>query len=279
MFDNEFKERYTTIPFAIYQAHCATGTQEVITHYHGEIELIAITEGSAEFYINSKRYSAKKGDVLIIPPYSLHRGRTTDNVTTSYECICFDLQLLCDKSLENGLESQAFSLVSFISNEAPCAKQLQVYIKRAVIACERKETGWELEAVGNMSLLFGILKKNYFIPQNIESNKEMQFGEKVMTYLLQNSSRHITSRDVANALYINPSYFCRLFKRTFGYSFEKYLLIYRLEKSRLYLKTTTLSVTEIAFSLGFQNCSYFGKTFKERFHITPLSYRKNKMNE
>ena len=278
MFNDEFKERYTTIPFAIYQAYCATGTQEVITHYHREIELIAITEGSVEFYINSQCYLAKKGDLLIIPPYALHRGCTTDNVVSAYDCICFDLQLLCDKSLENELESQAVSVISWISNEAPFAKQLQAYIKRAVIACERNETGWELEAIGNMSLLFGILKKNYFIPQSVESHKETLFGEKVMAYLLQHSSSPITSRDAAHALYMNHSYFCRLFKRTFGYPFEKYLLIYRLEKSRLYLTNTTLPVTEIAFRVGFQNCSYFGKTFKERFGATPLSYRKNKRN-
>lgn len=279
MFNDEFKEQYTTIPFAIYQAYCATGTHEVITHYHREIELIAMTEGSAEFHIHSQCYPVKKGDIVIIPPYALHRGFTTNNVKSSYDCICFDLQLLCDKSLENGLESQAFSIISLISSESPYANQLQEYIKRAVIACKKNETGWELEAVGNMSLLFGILKKNYFIAQKSERNKETLFGEKAMTYLLQNSSCHITSRDAANALYMNHSYFCRVFKRTFGYPFEKYLLIYRLEKARLYLTNTTLHVTEIAFRLGFQNGSYFGKAFKERFHTTPLSYRKNRMKE
>jgi quercetin dioxygenase-like cupin family protein len=74
MLNDEFKQRYTTIPFAIYKARDVNGAQEVITHYHREIELIAIIEGSAEFYINSKCYFAKKGDILIIPPYALHRG-------------------------------------------------------------------------------------------------------------------------------------------------------------------------------------------------------------
>ena len=274
MLNDEFKERYTTIPFAIYRAYCANGAAEVITHYHREIELIAITEGLAEFYINSKCYLAKKGDILIIPPYALHRGRTAENVESSYDCICFDLQLLCDENLKNALESQAFSIISPICSESPYSEQLQAHIKNAVLACEKNEAGWELEAIGNMSLLFGILKKNYLIPKKAESNKETLFGEKVMTYLLGNSSRAITSRDAAAALYMNPSYFCRLFKKTFGYTFEKYLLIYRLEKSRLYLTNTTLPIIEIAFRLGFQNCSYFGKTFKERFHTTPLSYRR-----
>lgn len=278
MFNDEFKTRYTTIPFAIYRAKSVDGTEEVLTHYHREIELIAVTEGSAEFYINSKCYIVEKGDILIISPYALHRGRTTTQALTSYDCICFDLQLLCDDTLKKELESHETSVVSLVSGETACAEQLHAYITNAVLACEKNETGWELEAIGNMSLLFGILKKNRFILQSIGENKETKFGEKVMTYLLQNSSQPITSRDVANALYMNPSHFCRVFKKTFGYPFEKYLLIYRLEKSRLYLTNTTLPITEIAFLLGFQNCSYFGKTFKERFHTTPLSYRK-KMNK
>lgn len=276
MLNDEFKERYTTIPFAIYQAYCAEGVKETITHYHQEIELIAITEGSAEFYINSKRYCVKKGDILIIPPYALHRGHTTENVVSAYDCICFSLQLLCDNNLKNGLESQALSINSPVYSDSPYAKQLQSYIKKALIACQKKETGWELEAVGNMSLLFGVLKRNHFISKNFESNRETEFWGKVMTYLLKNASYPITSRDAAKELYMNHSYFCRLFKKTVGCSFEKYVLIYRLEKARLYLTNTTLSVTEIAFCLGFQNCSYFNKTFKERFHITPLRYRKSK---
>ena len=274
MFNDEFKERYTTIPFAIYQAHCAKGVIETITHYHQEIELIAITEGSAEFYIHSKSYFVKKGDILIIPPYALHRGCTTENVVSSYDCICFNLQLLCDDNLKTGLESQALSINSPICSDSPYVEQLQSYIKKAVIACERQETGWELEAVGAMSLLFGVLKKNHLISQILESNRETEFGAKVMTYLFKNVSAPITSRDAAREFYMNHSYFCRLFKKTFGCTFEKYVLIYRLEKARLYLTNTTLPVTEIAFRLGFNNCSYFGKTFKARFYTTPLSYRK-----
>ena len=276
MLRDEFKERYTTIPFAVYQEYrsCFQGKKEVITHYHREIELILITEGSAEFYINNNCYFLKKWDILVIPPYAIHRGHTTENEECSYDCICFDLQLLCDESLKSSLESQAASIISVISHESPDFQMLREYIKNAVIACKGNEAGWELEAAGNMSLLFGYLKKNNFISQNLEPQKETKFGEKVMNYLLQNISAPITSRDAAKELYMNHSYFCRIFKKTFGSSFEKYLLIYRLEKARLYLTDTTLPVTEIAFHLGFNSCSYFCKTFKERFYTTPLSYRK-----
>ena len=278
MLRDEFKESFTTIPLAVYQAYCQNDAEEVITHYHREIELISITEGSAEFYINSKCFCVKKGDILIIPPYALHRGHTTENVVSSYDCICFDLQLLCDEGLKSGLESQALSITSSISGSSPYSEQLQSYIQRALLACQRNEAGWELEAVGNLSLLFGFLKKNHFLTQNFETHNETEFVEKTMSYLLKNISTPISSRDAAKELYMNHSYFCRLFKKTFGAPFEKYVLIYRLEKARLYLADTTLPVTEIAFRLGFQSCSYFCKSFKERFHTTPLSYRKTRIS-
>ena len=277
MLRDEFKKRYTTIPFAIHKMNCIEGAKDIIfTHYHQEIELIAITDGSAEFYINSKYHCAKKGDVLIIPPYALHRIRTSENAVTSYDCICFDLQLLCDERLKNGLESQTFSVNSLISSEHLYAEQLRMHIQNAVLACEKNEVGWELEAIGNMSLLFGLLKKHGDVLQNSEANKDTEFGKKVLTYLQKNVSAQITSRNAANELYMNHSYFCRLFKKTFGCPFAKYVLIYRLEKARIRLTNTEQSVTEIAFRLGFHNCSYFGKAFKERFHTSPLAYRKSR---
>ena len=276
MFNDEFKERYTTIPFAIYQARGIKYGKEIITHYHREIELIAIIEGAAEFYINSQCYHLNKGDVLIIPPYALHRGDTIKDTLTSYDCICFDQQLLCDEELKKKMELQEISAISLSENDLSSTKQIHSYITSATIVCSEKETGWELEAIGNMSLLFGALKKYQIMQKGFGGNKETAFGEQVMEYLQKNLSSSISSRDVANKLYMNHSYFCRVFKKTFGCTFEKYVLIYRLEKSRLYLTNTTLPITEIAFCLGFRNCSYFSQTFKERYHMTPLSYRKSK---
>lgn len=275
MFRDEFKERYTTIPFAVYRARYKGATTATVTHYHRETELISMTAGAAEFYINSERCCAKKGDLLVIPPYALHRGYTVGDEPCSYDCICFDSGLLCDESLKNGLESQSLTVIPLVSGELPYGELIREYIEKAMLACEKKDAGWELEAVGNISMLFAILKKNRFIVQDRNDTGDIIFGRKVMDYLAKNVSAQITSRDAARELYMNQSYFCRLFKKTFGCTFEKYVLIYRLEKARLLLANTSLPVTDIAFSLGFCNCSYFGKVFKERFNVTPTSYRRS----
>ena len=276
MFNDEFKERYTTIPFAVAATDASFVSREVITHQHGEIEIISVERGSADFYVDSRPFHIKSGDVLIIPPYALHRGLTSSEEHTVYSCICFDTSLLCDTELENSIKSGKCSIGGVISEALSYTARIREQIKAAVSACENKELGWELEAVGNMSLIFSTLKKNTAATDTSEKSREANFGKLAMTYIIENYKTDATSKTASEALHMNHSYFCRIFKRTFGCCFANYVLAYRLEKAQIYLRRTSLPVTEIAFSVGFNNCSYFGKAFKERFGTSPLSYRKAK---
>lgn len=275
MFRDEFKERYTTIPFAIYRAYCDHHAMEVISHQHREIELIAMTDGAANFYIDSHLRRVEAGDILVIPPYALHRAEISPNTLTSYFCICFDLNLLCDEELRSGLEENTLSTTHLIDRKKPYAKALADGIQNAYLACEQSKTGWELEAIGNMSLFFSILKKNACFTPKLKDKHEKEFGKRTMAYITDNFSEPISSRTAAGALYITHSYFCRLFKKTFGCSFEKYILAYRLEKARLCLENTKMPVSQITFQTGFNSCSYFGKSFKEKYGVSPLAYRKS----
>lgn len=274
MFKDEFKERYTTIPFAIAKGHSKGSAAEIITHQHKEIELIVITEGSAVFSIDSQNYSIQKGDILVIPPYALHHACTSAVDTTSYYCICFDLSLLCDQWLRDGLETQTVCGKYLIEGESEHAERLQQYIEKAFLACEGKETGWEMIACGNMSLLFGVLKQNGFFSQSTKSEKSVNFGKNVMKYIITHYASGISSRDAASELYMDHSFFCRSFKNTFGSCFTDYILAYRLEKAKVLLRSSDLSVTEIAFKVGFNDCSYFCKVFKKGIGSSPLCYRK-----
>lgn len=274
MFKDEFKQRYTTIPFAIYRAYCEFVVGGVISHQHRETELIAMSQGEADFYINGKLYRLKKGDVLIVPPYSIHRAETSPEKRTSYNCICFDLSLLWDKDLVSGLTNHSQTVKHFISKCDPASNIIYECIEKGCVACETQKSGWEMEAIGNMSLIFSLLKSKGYVSDIVSQKAQKNFAQRVMDYISDNFSDKITSTTVADALYMNNSYFCRLFKKTFGCCFSDYLLAYRLEKAKNFLVSTNLAITEISFKFGFNSCSYFGKAFKERFLISPLSYRK-----
>ena len=275
MFKDEFTSRYKTVPLAIYRARFLRGNNAVISHQHRQIELIAMTEGAAQFHIDTHCCTAQKGDVLVIPPYAIHRAETAENTLTAYNCICFDPELLYDNALRSGLVSHTLSTQHLISGKLPSTPFLQEAIANTCNAYEHEEPGWELEAVGNLSLLFSVLKRNGCFAQSCRANPENGFAQKALDYIISNYAQPITSTTAAQSLNMNNSYFCRLFKKTFGCCFADYVLVYRLEKAKVALSTGNLSVTEIAFQTGFNNCSYFGKVFRERFGITPLQYRKH----
>ena len=72
---------------------------------------------------------------------------------------------------------------------------------------------------------------------------------------------------------MSPNYFCRYFRRLTGQTPIDYLITYRLESSCYALRTTDLTVTDIAFSCGFNDVSHFVKMFRKMYGMTPKSYR------
>ncbi len=276
MFKDEFKSRYTTIPLAIHRSCQKHKGNTVIPHQHKEIELIAMTEGRADFYINAERYELKKGDVLVIPPYALHHARTRSNEVSSHNCICFDASLLCDEALCKGLTEQVLIPAYMLGGAIPREETLGTHIAAACAACEEQGAGWEMEAMGRLSLLFSYLKKKgQFLPAPLK-HTDNTFAKRALDYITAHYKEKITSATAAEALYMNNSYFCHLFKKNFGYCFSDYLLAFRLDKAKVLLQSTDAPVTDVAFQTGFGGSSYFGKAFKERFGISPLVYRKKK---
>ena len=274
MYVDDFKARYKTIPFAIYRECCEYKAHTVIAHNHREMELIRITKGHADFYLDTVHYEAKEGDVVVIPPYAIHRILLPADELVMYDCICFDLELIWDNEIKNGLMNGTLFAKNIVDGTLTYASRMQELIREACYTYEKCLPGWELKVIGNMSILIGYLKEHCYFTSEVINKAENNFAQMVMSYISESYSLPITSSTVATRLYMNNSYFCRTFKKAFGCRFSDYLQAYRLEKSRMTLANTSEPITDIAYKAGFSCCSYFSKVFKEHFGITPLAYRK-----
>jgi len=88
-----------------------------------------------------------------------------------------------------------------------------------------------------------------------------------------------SNSEVACMLHLNPEYFCRLFKKETGMNFNTYITQYRLSMAEKLIKTTTLSINEIANSVGYENVNYFSHTYRKIMGITPTDVRTSKKGE
>ncbi|MBQ8740232.1 MAG: helix-turn-helix transcriptional regulator [Clostridia bacterium] len=272
MFRDEFKSRYNTIPFAFHKKYYYDLEFNLIAHQHKELELIAMVEGTADFYVDSVLYTLKAGDVLVIPPYCIHRANVYTH--TYYDCICFDLSLLWDEALRIGLEKGTLTVNTKLSSKFSHTTAMNQCIRSAVKACEQNCSGWEMQAIGNLSVMFGQLKEASFFVKSKTAIPEHRFEKSVYEYVTKHFFEPITSRTVSKELHLNNSYFCRLFKKSFGCCFAEYLMEYRIEKARLFLKNSEHSISEIALKTGFNSFSYFSKVFKSIVGEAPSEYRK-----
>lgn len=107
---------------------------------------------------------------------------------------------------------------------------------------------------------------------SVISNSHILIG-KAEKYINAHYEQKITLEEVANYLYINPSYLCYLFKKVKNINFIDYVTSVRIQIAKKNLKILDLKVKDIAVKTGFSDYTYFCKVFRKSEGVTPLGYR------
>lgn len=110
---------------------------------------------------------------------------------------------------------------------------------------------------------------------NVDKSSTQQQIHDLIRYLESNYAKDITLNHLAERSFFTPSYIIRLFKEMTGLTPVQYLHELRMNAAISYLKTTNLSIQEIAESTGYPNIHYFSRMFKQRFGLSPTKWRKH----
>ena len=100
--------------------------------------------------------------------------------------------------------------------------------------------------------------------------------ERICRYVRHHYARDLTTKELCETFYCSRSLFSHTFKKKKGMSFREYLTDIRLEYAKRLLRYSSLTVTEISFSVGFNDANYFSNVFRKRVGCSPLRYRKTK---
>lgn len=92
-------------------------------------------------------------------------------------------------------------------------------------------------------------------------------------FIRANFDRPISLSDIAEASHLSSSRLSHIFKEQTGMTIVDYLNMVRIEQAKKLLLTTDKSCTEICFRAGFNNQSYFTRTFRKRVGMTPRDFR------
>ena len=100
----------------------------------------------------------------------------------------------------------------------------------------------------------------------------------VLAYIQEHFADPITIEELARLSHLSKSYFMSCFKQTFGLGAVEYLTQFRIKAACEALRSTTQSVSEIAYDHGFRNLSNFNRQFRSKVGCTPQMYRKEFQN-
>ena len=96
----------------------------------------------------------------------------------------------------------------------------------------------------------------------------------IRAYLAQNYAKKLTLQVLSAQFGLSPCYLQRLFKRYIGQSPTDYLIYLRMNRAKKLMRTTSLSISEISYSVGIENLGYFTRQFRRQEGQTPQQYRK-----
>jgi len=100
--------------------------------------------------------------------------------------------------------------------------------------------------------------------------------DKILQYTRRHCDENITVDLLCDKFDCSRSYISHAFKTVTGKSFRQYVTHLRISHAKRLLEMTSLSVTQIAFSVGFNDSNYFSTAFLKSVGVSPLKYRKQK---
>ncbi|WAM31495.1 response regulator transcription factor [Caldicellulosiruptor naganoensis] len=92
-------------------------------------------------------------------------------------------------------------------------------------------------------------------------------------YINNNFTKNISLEEMSKFLNVSPYYFSKIFKKSMGINFKKYLIKLKIEHAQKLLKETNMPIKEIAYEVGFDDPNYFIKAFKKYTGTTPATLR------
>ena len=254
-------------------------------HQHPQMQLTLILEGKGQFLSGDYVGRFQSGDVFFLGENVPHVFRSdpeyfeplTKLISTS-NTVFFDFHAL-GKALYEVEDLHSLQKFKAMSGKSFQLKGLDMDELTRILLDFPKYQGLDRFFFGLK--LFTLLEHKgcELIPLNqgnpIFSERDGTRMNQVMQFLLENRFQAITLDQAAEKANLSKEAFCRFFKLRTRKTFTQYLQQLRIAEAQKLLTETDLGISEIAFRVGYENLSYFNRSFKNQCAMSPREYRKN----
>lgn len=226
--------------------------------------MVLTVEGEGELYYNGSSYTLTPGDLFFIDCRKLHHYHTISSTGWAY----------------NPIHIQGANMDTLYTVFEGFHKPV-IHLELHSSFVRKLEQLWNLTEEDSLynaieinqlltDLISALIKMNHDdeyqqIPENIK---------KIQLYIRRHYAEPLTLDALSEHIHLSKYHISHEFKRCCGLSIVEYINGIRINEAKLLLAETSLSVSEIAMSVGFESLNYFYRVFRKQEAITPLQYRK-----
>lgn len=250
-------------------------------HWHDDIEWIYMLSGKMYYYVNGKRILLNEKDSLMVNARQMHYGCSYQEQNCRFLCILFhpslfgDNEALLQKYVRPVIENADCEYLHFPSKQTR-GREVAESLEQIRCLKEGAADAYELQAIAVMMQLWSrLLQCGELTVQDSQSGNhgDLEIQKSMVSFIYRHYAEPISLNEIAAAGNVSRSKCCLIFKHYLQQSPVDFLNSFRLKTSCRLLKNTAKSITEIAFSCGFNHLSYFSKLFVKNFGCTPREYR------
>ena len=272
-----------TAAFPIACYHDDLVTEPVPWHWHEELELLIASEGGVLAAAAGEKYTLAEGDGLFINAGVLHADWPLNAGRCRLYSVVFHPRLVGGSP--DSVFWQKYLQPLLTDPSRPCAvlrrsvdwqRETMGCMERAFRAVVNEIPGYEFKTRAALSEMMYLLVTRAPATRAVPK-KALRSADRIKT-MLQFVQTHyaedLTVEQIAASASISPSECLRCFHDMIGTTPNQYLRGQRLQRAAELLCGTTLQVTAIAAQCGFEDSSYFARSFRQLYGCGPTEFRR-----
>jgi len=279
--------------FHIHDFELAAG-QDFGPHLHRFVELVYVSSGEAEHVYMDRSSVIREGDVLIIEPGVHHEYRMSDSDRFAAVNVIFQPGLLAEEfavlsKVSSFVElfyvvpfmNQTYEHVERLSLTARQRLDMDSMVSRLTDEYAQQRDGYRIYIKASLIQMFVFLSRCY----NMRFQKPLTLNAgdrevivRICDYIRQHFALPLTLEQISHLCGMSLSTFKTKFKHYTGKTFVQFRNELRLATARQLLNESDDKIIAIAGKVGFDDISYFNKSFKQAFGISPGQLRKQRSN-
>jgi AraC family transcriptional regulator, L-rhamnose operon transcriptional activator RhaR len=253
-------------------------------HAHEFAEIVIITAGRGVHVTGKETYPLNAGDAFVIGGSRQHDYHSMErlclvNILFQPEKLnlrTFDLRTLPGYHALFTLEPAWRRRHQFNGRLRLSPPELSVvlaFVEQLEQELVTRASGFKFMATASFMQIVGYLSRCYARAKNSDSRALLRIGAAI-SHLETNHQAPIDLDQLARIAHMSNRNFIRSFQAAMGSSPIAYVIQLRVNRGASLLRRTGLSVTEIAFQVGFTDSNYFARQFRKLLGVTPSQYRK-----